>query len=281
MKKLVSFLSPLLLSLACSNVDVGHVGLMVNKCDGTISEVGIGYHNTGGPCTHLIEYPTYRRTYVLSHSVNEGNTTTDDSVNVSSSDGMNVNMDVALSYAVGDKKAVGIYTKFRADDLVDLEKSYFRQVIRDTLQETVVEWTAEQVNTSKKAAIRAEAEQKLKTKLGADGFDVFNFALNEVRVPKEITDAINQKVVMTQSAQKAEASLRLSRAQAEATKIAAEGAAESAKKKADADAYANEKLSRSLTPQLVEYLKIMKWDGHLSQVSGGGGTLINMGPPGK
>ncbi len=41
----------------------------------------------------------------------------------------------------------------------------------------------------------------------------------------------------------------------------------------------NQKLASSLSPVLVEYLKVQKWDGHMPQVQGSsGGSFINLSP---
>ncbi len=53
----------------------------------------------------------------------------------------------------------------------------------------------------------------------------------------------------------------------------AEGDARSARALAEGEAEANAKISKSLTPELVEYEKIRKWDGRLPQVSGAAAML--------
>jgi hypothetical protein len=45
---------------------------------------------------------------------------------------------------------------------------------------------------------------------------------------------------------------------------------------AQADATANKLRSESLTPAILQLEAIKRWDGHLSQVSGGGSNLINI-----
>jgi regulator of protease activity HflC (stomatin/prohibitin superfamily) len=58
----------------------------------------------------------------------------------------------------------------------------------------------------------------------------------------------------------------------------AQGEAEAIKIRADAQAYANQKLASSLSPVLVDYRRIEKWDGHMPQVQGGGsGMMLNVG----
>ena len=57
--------------------------------------------------------------------------------------------------------------------------------------------------------------------------------------------------------------------------INAEAQAETVRIKAEAEAAANKTISESLTPNIIEYNKIQKWDGVLPKVTGNGGTLVN------
>jgi hypothetical protein len=47
-------------------------------------------------------------------------------------------------------------------------------------------------------------------------------------------------------------------------------------KRSEAEAEANLRIAKSLTPELVEWQKIQKWNGALPQVSGGGMPLVNI-----
>lgn len=45
---------------------------------------------------------------------------------------------------------------------------------------------------------------------------------------------------------------------------------------AEAEAKANDKVAKSLTPELVEKIKIDKWNGQLPQVEGGTTPIVNL-----
>mgnify|MGYP000532621266 FL=1 len=62
----------------------------------------------------------------------------------------------------------------------------------------------------------------------------------------------------------------------EQAKIKAEGQAEATKIAAEAEAEANKKIAESLTPELIEKIKMERWNGELPMVSGSSGTIINM-----
>jgi regulator of protease activity HflC (stomatin/prohibitin superfamily) len=259
-----------------TNIDPGHVGVRINKCaGGGVDDVplGIGYH-WQGPCTDIAKYPTYQQTMVLTKASTEGSTN-DDSITVTSSEGLPISVDVSLSFTLEESKVPHIYRKFRRD-LEHVQQSYMRQSIREALQETFAKYAAQQLYSDKREIARGEVQGILTTRLSPDGFNVTQFTINETRVPQAVTEAINAKVAMIQEAQRAEQEVRKTQAVA-AQKIAeAEGEAKARRLRADAEAYSNERIAKSLTPALVEYMKTTKWDGKLPQITGNAMPMINL-----
>lgn len=275
MKNLVLVLSLMGIG-ACTNISPGHVGVRINKCSGggvDDEPLGVGYHSSG-PCVDIEEYPTFQQTLILTKSDTEGSKSNDE-ITVTSSEGLGINLDISLSYTIEEKKVPGIYKKFRTD-LDTIGHKYIKQSIREALQEIFSKYTAQQLYSDKKEVARLEAEKLLITKLILDGFHVTQFTINSMRIPPEVTAAINAKVAMIQDAQRSEQELRKTTAIAAQTVARAEGAAKAKRIEADSIAYYNQQLEKSLSPALVEYIKAKSWDGHLSQVSGGSGTLINL-----
>lgn len=262
-------------SIFVTNIDPGHVGVRINKCSGGgIDELplGIGYH-WQGPCTDIAKYPTYQQTVILTKGATEGSPN-DDSITVTSSEGLPISVDVSMSLTLEESKVPHVYKKFRRD-IEHIQTTFLRQTIREALQETFAKYTAQQLYSDKREIARAEAQGILTVRLVADGFNITQFTLNETRVPEAVTAAINSKVAMSQEAQRAEQEVRKTQAVATQKITEAQGEATAQKLKADAEAYSNEHIAKSLTPALVEYTKIMRWDGHLPQMTGGATPLIN------
>ena len=109
---------------------------------------------------------------------------------------------------------------------------------------------------------------------------------------KAFDDAIEQKLVAEQNklkaateneqrvaAAEADAAEQKARAEgeAESAKIKAQGEAEAIKAKADAQAEANKVINESLTPELIDYNRIQKWNGQLPNVMTGsdGNVIVN------
>lgn len=282
MMKNVFLLPVLALLISCTHVDAGHVGVEIDSCEGggvSDKPVGVGYHTTG-PCTDIVEYPTYQQTLLLAKPRDPKSNEEDDSIIVTSSEGLAIGVDVSLSFTVDPKKAPSIYQKFRVD-LKHVMSSYMRQGVREAMQEVFAKYTAQQLYSDKREIARSEVQALLSPKLMLDGFIVTQFTVNETRIPPEVEQAIRNKVAMMQEAQRAEQAVKKTEAEArqavaqahgaaEAATAAAEGEAAVIKLRADAQAAANKTISESLTPELIEYEKAKKWNGQLPQVSGSG-----------
>jgi prohibitin 2 len=261
-----------------THIDAGHVGVMVDSCqNGGVEDapVGVGYHTTG-PCTNIVEFPVFQQNLILTKNPQEGSTN-DDSINVTSSEGLPISTDVSLSYSVDTLKAPHVYGKFRKS-LEEIQTVYMRQTVRQAMQDTFAKYTAQQLYSDKKEIARAEIQGILTIKLGADGFNVTQFTINETRPPESVIDAIKAKVAMTQQAQQAEQEVKKTEAVGRQKVATAEAEATATKLRADAEAYANQKIASSLSPVLVDYKKVGKWDGKLPQVSGGSAaTMMSLG----
>lgn len=94
-------------------------------------------------------------------------------------------------------------------------------------------------------------------------------------------EAIQQKSIAQQNADKQKIENEAAIAKAEADKQVAITNAEAEAQKtsiaAEAQAEANRKLAESLSENLIEYQKIQKWDGKLPTVSGSG-ALVSIDP---
>lgn len=262
--------------IGCTNIEPGHVGVEIHKCAGggvVDIPLDVGYHWYGA-CTDIVEYPTFQQSMILTKDLHEGSTT-DDAIDVTSSEGLPISVDVAFNYTIDGSKVPGIYKKYRKD-LEHIQSTYLRQAIREAMQETFSKYTAQQLYSDKREIARGEIQVLLTKKLATDGFNVTQFVLNKTRVPDAVTNAINGKVAMTQEAQKSEQEVRKIQAQAAQTVAKAEGDAKAMRLRADAEAYYNLQVSKSLTPAYVQYLNAKKWDGKLPSVTGSAVPFINM-----
>ena len=91
-------------------------------------------------------------------------------------------------------------------------------------------------------------------------------------------DAIEAKQVAEQKALAATNDLRRIEVEAKQEEARAQGQANSMLIQAKAEAERQELLRRTMTPELVQWQAIQKWDGRMPVVSGSaGGTIIDVG----
>lgn len=265
-----------------TTIHPGHVGVSVKKCgDGGVSPepISTGYYWRSLFCEEVIEYPTNVQTLVLTKSIHEG-PPIDESITVTSSEGLPVNLDVSLSFTLDPAKVPVIYTKYRSD-IEKISHGFIRQTIREGLQGVFAQFTAEQLYSTKREQARVEVQAFITKQLGAEGFTIQQFTINETRVPETVVAAINSKVAMIQESQKAEAQVRKTEAEAKQRVAQAQGEADAKRLSADAEAYYNKTVAASITDAYVQYKALEKWNGVLPQMMSSGAPVpfVNVTSP--
>lgn len=110
----------------------------------------------------------------------------------------------------------------------------------------------------------------LKETLQSQGIVVTAFAIENISFDDAFEQSIQAKVIAAQDALKMQNKTAEKEEEAKQKVIAAQAEADSQKIKADAEAYAIEAVQKQLTqsPNYIEYMKIMNWDGVLPQAIG-------------
>jgi regulator of protease activity HflC (stomatin/prohibitin superfamily) len=279
---LAAIVVAVLVFASLTTIHPGHVGVSVKKCGGggvAPDPIPTGYYWRSLFCEEVVEYPTSVQTLVLSKSPHEGHPE-DESITVTSSEGLPVNLDVSLSFTLDPAKVPTVYSKYR-NDIDVIAHNFIRQTIREGVQSVFAQYTAEQLYSTKREASRVDVQAFITDRLGKEGFIIQQFTINETRVPEAVVQAINAKVAMIQESQRAEAQVRKTEAEAKQRVAQAQGEADSKRLTADAEAYFNKTVAASITPEFVEYKALEKWNGELPQMMGGNGAVpfINVAAP--
>ena len=266
----------LLLPSTFTYVNPGYVGIVIHRAGGGVDPVplGPGIHARIPFATGIEEYPVFLKTVVLTKNPTEGSPLNDE-INVNSVEGQPISLDVSLSFQLDQSQTPKLYTTFRTD-INQITHGYVKQTIRQALQEVVGTEPVADVIGPKKAEATNRVRTLISQRLQPLGFDVRQFTINELRAPPAVMDAINQKNVMQQQALTAQNELQKNTFNAQGDSIKAAGRAKAITAEAEAQARANELLSRSITPTLVQYQIANKWDGKLPTYSGGGVPMIQL-----
>ncbi len=257
----------------------GHVGIVIRRTGGGVDQtpLGPGLHMINPATTGVEEYPTFMQTLVLTRASTEGSPNNDE-INVNSVEGQPLSLDVSMSFELDPTKVPALYSTFRTD-IEMIKHGYIKQAIRQALQEVVGSEEISAIIGPKKAEATTKVTQLLEQRLMPYGVLVKQFTINELRAPQAVMSAINQKNVMQQDALTAQNALQKNQFEAQADSIRAAGRAKAILAEAEAQAKANRLLSESITPTLVQYEQMKKWDGKLPQVQGGGTPLISIPGP--
>jgi regulator of protease activity HflC (stomatin/prohibitin superfamily) len=131
---------------------------------------------------------------------------------------------------------------------------------------------------------REEIRKRAMTKLG-DNLSRYHIIVDDIyfaniRFSPEYEGAIEAKQVAQQQVETQKQVLAQREIEAQQKVATAKGEAESILVVAQGQAKANDALSRSISPILVQYKGIEKWNGILPQVSGGAVPFIDLGKMG-
>jgi len=266
-----------------TRIEAGHVGVEINlagKQRGA-SEIPVrtGWVVYSPLSTQIIEFPTYVQTVKWTKDTNEGHPINEE-MGFNSKEGMEIFVDVSLSYAIEPEKVPDFYVKYRVSDMDTFTHGILRDVVRNSLNEVASTYVVEDIYGEKKAEFLRKVQSQIELKMTPVGVSVQQFGfIGAPRVPAVIATAITAKAQAIQQAERARNELATTQAEA-AKKIAeAEGDAKSLVTRAQGEADANRIRQNSLTPQLLELRRIEnsralidKWNGQLPTVEAGQGS---------
>ncbi|MDZ4720223.1 MAG: prohibitin family protein [Roseiflexaceae bacterium] len=274
-----------LVSAAWRNVKPGYVGIVFDKASHSVTagalEPGWAFIN---PFTQAIqEYPVTIQNYSMVLKGTEGVTAGDDSIKIQSNEGQQLNLDVVIQYQVVRQESGALYQDWGGADISLVEDRVVRQYTRSTVPVIASKYTWEQITSSKRADIVNEISSGLKIEFARRHLDLVSFGIREVHLPESLQKALDVKITAQQAAEqqkyqleqakiKAEQDVAEATGRANALKAQAEGEAQATLTRAKAQAEANKELSQSLTPELIRYQQLQRWDGKLPVFNGGNAT---------
>lgn len=188
----------------------------------------------------------------MSHVHNEGAKLGDDSINVLSSNGMEMKLDVTVTYRLMPGAAPWVYR--------NLGENYEDQLIRPgigtAIREAVSKFTDEEVYGAKREMLAETMQTKLdsaiqKTIKGdyADTptkvFSISNVLVRNIVLPPAVTEGINRKLVMKQESERMEFQIERDRKEAERKVIEAKGIQDS-----------QEIIAKGITPDYLTWKSI-------------------------
>jgi len=264
-----------------TKVQPGYAGIIYNQ-DGGIEPVALGQgRHVVMPWKHVIEYPVSTEVAYYNAGEHEGKKT-NDSIVIGTKDGKTMTVDAQITYHFEKDGLSNIFNDFKGATSTDIEYGYMRQNFQRIANDISSRYSMMDIAGEKKAEFNDKLLLATREFLAQKYINVEQAGLGKVE-PDEATKAAIQAVANAQYAQKqAEYEKQAAEAQAKTVVAKAQGAADAKRIEADAQAYANTKMTLSMTPELVQYQYAMafreRWDGKMPQYQlGSGGNMFSIG----
>lgn len=238
-----------------ANVAPGYVGVVgdLSGINQTQTPLPQGFH----PVTPFV-------THIESVSVQPQNHTFKE-VGAASKELQNVYVDGGVNYHVDAKDAPKLVIAGGVDAIVS---KVFDPAFQDYIKTVVPTYGVEEILPNRDG-IRATVKQKLSEKASPYGIIVDDVFLTNIHFDADYTKAIEAKQVAQQNLEKA-------KIDAQTAAATAKGQADAVVAQAEGDAKANALRQQGLTPNLIEWLIVNKWNGVLPTTSGVGGVFANV-----
>ncbi len=196
-------------------------------------------------------------------------------IDASSKEYQNVKMTGMMNFHIDPAYVNDLYQKVGldfADKVID-------PAFNDFVKEVVPTYPIGEI-LPKREEIRKTAMKKLGDNLSRYHVIVDDIYFANIRFSSEYEGAIEAKQVAQQQVETQKQVLAQREIEAQQKVATAKGDAESIQVVAQGQAKANDALSRSISPILVQYKGIERWNGTLPQVSGGAVPFIDIGKMG-
>ena len=272
----------MLFRMSLRNIRPGYVGIVFDKVTHKVTarakEPGWALIN---PFTQSIqEYPVTIQTYSMLFKSSEGQVTGDDSIKVQSSEGQQINLDVVIQYQVIKDEGGALYEDWGGAPINVVEERVVRQYTRSQVPVVAARYGWEAITASKRGEIASQIATSLTEEFARRHLELVSFGIREVHLPDSLQEALDHKIQAQQQAEQQQYQLAQAKVRAEQDRVEAEGRAAAMQAEAEGDAQAiriraeaqagaNQLLATSLTPDLIRYQQLQRWDGKLPIFQGG------------
>ena len=255
----------LVLSVGCSKVPAGYVGVIVDLY-GTqkgvqLQEVGTGrYWLT--PNEELFRFPTFTQT-VTWHDEN--------ALSFQTVEGMKVSGAVGMTYHVEAAKVPVLFQKYRAG-IDEITNVFLRNMVRDAFNEKASTLKVESVYGAGKTELLLAVEERVRDQVKDIGIVVERiYYAADLVLPVQVTQSLNDKIKATQMAEQRKNEVQQSKAEADKERERAHGIADAQLivAKAEAEAITLRADALRSNKDIIQLNAIEKWDGKLPTYVGG------------
>jgi regulator of protease activity HflC (stomatin/prohibitin superfamily) len=190
-------------------------------------------------------------------------------IDASSKEYQSVKLTGTMNFSIDAQQADDLYQRVGLDFADRVIDSAFS----DMIKEIVPQYGVTEI-LAKREEIRVRTKMKLAEALGRYGIIIEDIYLTNIAFSPEYTAAIEQKQVAAQAVEREREILNQKRIQAEQAEAEAQGQARAEIARAQGSAEANKLLTQSITPTLIDYQRVQKWDGRMPLYQGGDPNVL-------
>ncbi len=225
---LFSFGVVIIIASSITTVSSGHVGVLVvfGKVN-TDGYLGEGLH-LKNPVADITEMSIRTQTYTMSAVSDEGKKKGDDALEVISSDGLTLKIEVSVPLQINSCCCTTVYQKFGEE----YEESVVRPSIRSAIREAFSQYTAQEAYGVKREEAKHLALAKLVasieelvTKAGYKemAIDAEQVLIRDIKLPESVQKSIQQKITAQQDAERMEYVIQKETKEADRKRVEAAG----------------------------------------------------------
>ena len=273
-------------AIICLNkIPAGYVGVVYNMNGGVDGEVLTQGWHVVSPTKKVTTYSIgLEQSYLSSEKI--GDSKEDESFSIPTSDGKTVRVNLEFSYRFDEARVAETFVTFKGKSGETIKDTFIKPKVIAWTQEVSANYPVTDIFGDQRTVINAELDSYLKEKFDKYGILIDTVNFTDISVDDETARAIQKKVTAQQELELANIEAQTAKIDAEKNKQVAQIAAEQAvieanakadvlKIEAEAEASANRKIAESLTPELLDKIKLERWSGCLPQVSGSD-TIIRL-----
>lgn len=256
-------------------VPAGYVGVVYNMNGGIEGEVLTQGWHLVSPMKKVTTYSIgIEQSYLTSEE--KGDSPEDESFSTPTADGKSLTVDLEFSYKFDQDSIANTFVMFKGQNGKTVKDTFIKPKMRAWTQEVTAKYPVTDVFGDKRQELNEALDVYLKEKFKPYGIVIDTVNFTNISTDAETAAAIQKKVTAQQELELANIEAKTAEIQANKDKEVALIDAETKRIAAEAEADANRKIAESLTPELIEKMKIERWKGDVPQVQGSGTPIINV-----
>ncbi len=230
----VLFVASSVVSQGVVVIDATEVGVVFNDLTG-LRETPLreGVHIIIPFIERVTRFPITKQAYTMTRTPGEGAVAGDDTLWSRTRDGQQVGLDATVIFRIDPNKAVEFYRFWKGRNYVD---EFIRPVVRSVVRHYVSAYGVEEIYGPSRRELQEKITEELTLRFAENGFILDSFDIRNIHFTDQYAQAIENKQVAQQEAERMKYVLEKEQREAERKKIEAEGVAEALRQRAQGEA---------------------------------------------